>query len=305
MSNVQIANEAGITAAVAALRRGQLIGLPTETVYGLAADITHDAALSEIFRVKGRPSNHPLIVHIADIAQLDDVASYVSPACRALVDHCWPGPLTVVVPAAPHVSRVATGGLDTVAVRLPSSRAAQEVIARLGNAVAAPSANRFGHVSPTTAQHVAHDLGDDVAIVLDDGPCELGVESTIVDCTKEQPEILRPGSITPEAVRRILAAAKIELASGVSGPSRASGMLARHYAPLATLVLHEQQAIVPQDGSPVVDCATDPITAAHDLYANLRHLDALGHRVVHVIMPRAEGVGFALRDRLKKAATAL
>lgn len=305
MGRVHTANEAGITAAVDALRRGQLIGLPTETVYGLAADIANEAALREIFRVKGRPSDHPLIVHIADISQLDGMASYVSPACRALVDHCWPGPLTVVVTAAPHVSRVATGGLDTVAVRLPSGRAAQEVIKRLGNAVAAPSANRFGRVSPTSAQHVVHDLGDDVTMVLDDGPCELGVESTIVDCTKPQPEILRPGSITPEDVRRILATTDVDLADGISGPSRASGMLARHYAPLANLVLHEQQATIPQDGSPVVDCATDPIAAAHDLYANLRQLDTLGHRVVHVIMPRAEGVGFALRDRLKKAATTL
>lgn len=305
MSNVHLADEAGITKAVAALRRGQLIGLPTETVYGLAADSTNDVALSEIFRVKGRPSDHPLIVHIAEVTQLDDLASDVSPACRALVQHCWPGPLTVVVRAASHVSRVATGGLDTVALRLPSSHIAREVITRLGNPVAAPSANRFGQVSPTTAQHVVQDLGDDVALVLDGGPCEVGVESTIVDCTKPQPEILRPGSITPEDIQRILATANIEMAAGVSGPSRASGMLERHYAPQASLVLHEQQATVPRDGSPVVDCASDPIAAAHDLYANLRHLDALGHRVVHVIMPRAEGVGFALRDRLKKAATAL
>ncbi len=155
MSNVQIADEAGITEAVAALRRGLLIGLPTETVYGLAADITNDVALREIFRVKGRPSDHPLIVHIADVAQLKDLATVVSPACSALVEHCWPGPLTVVVHAAAHVSRVVTGGLDTVAVRLPSSRAAQEVIERLGNPVAAPSANRFGRVSPTTDQDVA------------------------------------------------------------------------------------------------------------------------------------------------------
>lgn len=305
MSNVHLADEAGITKAVAALRRGQLIGLPTETVYGLAADSTNDVALSEIFRVKGRPSDHPLIVHIAEVTQLDDLASGVSPACRALVQHCWPGPLTVVVRAASHVSRVATGGLDTVALRLPSSHIAREVITRLGNPVAAPSANRFGQVSPTTAQHVVQDLGDDVALVLDGGPCEVGVESTIVDCTKPQPEILRPGSITPEDIQRILATANIEMAAGVSGPSRASGMLERHYAPQASLVLHEQQATVPRDGSPVVDCASDPIAAAHDLYANLRHLDALGHRVVHVIMPRAEGVGFALRDRLQKAATAL
>ena len=305
MSNLHSANEAGIAAAVAALRRGQLIGLPTETVYGLAADITNDVALAEIFRVKGRPTHHPLIVHIADAAQLDELASYVSPACTALVEHCWPGPLTVVVAAAPHVSRIATGGLDTVAVRLPSSRVAQEVIARLGNAVAAPSANRFGRVSPTTAQHVMHDLGDDVAIVLDGGPCEMGVESTIVDCTKQRPEILRPGSITPENIKRILASANIELASAVSGPARASGMLERHYAPLATLVLHEDRTTIPRGDSPVLDCATDPIAAAHDLYTNLRQLDALGHRMVHVVLPRAEGVGFALRDRLKKAAASL
>lgn len=305
MTKMHSADEAGITEAVDALRRGQLIGLPTETVYGLAADITNDAALKEIFRVKGRPSDHPLIVHIADVAQLDDLALVVSPACRALVQHCWPGPLTVVVAAAPHVSRVATGGLDTVAVRLPSSYIAQEVIARLGNAVAAPSANRFGQVSPTTAQHVLHDLGGDIALVLNGGPCELGVESTIVDCTKPQAEILRPGSITPEEVQRILATTNVDLAAGVSGPSRASGMLDRHYAPMATLVLHEQQTTVPQDGSPLLDCATDPIAAAHDLYANLREFDVLGHRIVHVLMPQAKGVGFALRDRLTKAATPL
>lgn len=305
MSSVHRADEAGITEAVAALRRGQLIGLPTETVYGLAADLTNDVALSEIFRVKGRPNDHPLIVHIAEATQLDDLALEVSPACRALVQHCWPGPLTVVVPAAPHVSRVATGGLDTVAVRLPSNRVAREVISRLGSPVAAPSANRFGQVSPTTAQHVVHDLGSDVALVLDGGACEVGVESTIVDCTKSQPEILRPGSITPEDIQRILATINVELAAGVSGPSRASGMLERHYAPLATLVLHEQPTTIPQNGSPVLDCATDPIAAAHDLYANLRSLDALGHRIVHVLLPRAQGVGFALRDRLKKAASPL
>lgn len=305
MSNVHLADEAGITKAVAALRRGQLIGLPTETVYGLAADSTNDVALSEIFRVKGRPSDHPLIVHIAEVTQLDDLALDVSPSCRALVDHCWPGPLTVVVRAAAHVSRVATGGLDTVAVRLPSNRVAKEVITRLGNPVAAPSANRFGRVSPTTAQHVVQDLGDDVALVLDGGPCEVGVESTIVDCTKPQPEILRPGSITPEDVQRILATADIEMSAGISGPSRASGMLERHYAPQASLVLHEQPATIPRDGTPVLDCATDPIAAAHDLYANLRSFDALGHRIVHVLLPRAQGVGFALRDRLKKAATPL
>ncbi len=303
MTRIVAADEPGVAAAVAALAQGELIGLPTETVYGLAADATNDDALRRVFEVKGRPTGHPLIVHIADASWLDALALDVSPACRALVEHAWPGPLTVVVRARDTVSRVATGGRDTVAVRMPAHGAALAIIARLGRPVAAPSANRFGGVSPTTARHVADDLGEDIALVVDGGACDIGVESTIVDCTLEQPEILRPGAVTQDDVRRIVAPSGTSIGEGVTGESRAPGMLARHYAPAAKLVLHETSASLPRDANPVLDCASDLVEAARTLYARLREHDAAGHAVVHVLMPPARGLGHALRDRLRKAAS--
>lgn len=303
MTRIVAADEAGIAAAVVALRRGELIGLPTETVYGLAADATNDEALRRVFAAKGRPASHPLIVHIADASWLDTIAADISPACRALIEYAWPGPLTVVVRARDEVSRVATGGHDTVAVRMPAHEAALAIIARLGRPIAAPSANRFGGVSPTTARHVSDDLGADVALVVDGGACDIGVESTIVDCTLDRPEILRPGAVTDDDVRRILAPTGTTLSDMVTGDSRAPGMLARHYAPLARVVLHESAATLPRDASPVLDCSSDMVEAARTLYACLREYDAAGHTVVHVLMPPARGLGHALRDRLRKAAT--
>jgi L-threonylcarbamoyladenylate synthase len=306
MTRIVAADEPGIAAAAAALARGELIGLPTETVYGLAADATNDDALRRVFGVKGRPAGHPLIVHIADASWLDALAAEVSPACRALIEHAWPGPLTVVVRARDSVSRVAIGGRDTVAVRMPAHDAALAVIARLGRPVAAPSANRFGGVSPTTAQHVVDDfgggLGEDIALVVDGGACDIGVESTVVDCTLERPEILRPGAVTDDDVRRILEPSGISIGDGVTGESRAPGMLARHYAPAARLVLHDTAASLPRDASPVLDCASDLVESARTLYARLREYDAAEHTVVHVLMPPARGLGHALRDRLRKAA---
>jgi len=251
VSRIVAADARGITVAVDALRRGEVVGLPTETVYGLAADATNDDALRRVFAVKGRPATHPLIVHIADVSQLDDLASEVSDACRVLVEHAWPGPLTVVVRAKGSVSRVATGGRDTIAVRLPAHPAARAIIEQLGRPIAAPSANRFGHVSPTSARHVADDLGDDVSVIVDGGECEVGVESTIVDCTLEQPEILRPGAVTQEDVRRLLEGRGVSVSAEASGESRAPGMLERHYAPRALVVLHENSATIPNDAAVV------------------------------------------------------
>jgi len=302
VTRIVAADDTGIVAAAAALARGEVIGLPTETVYGLAADVTNDDALRRVFSVKGRPSGHPLIVHVAGASWLDALAAEVPPACRALVEHAWPGPLTVIVRANGSVSRVATGGRDTVAVRMPAHDAALAVIARLGRPVAAPSANRFGGVSPTTARHVADDLVSDVALVVDGGACAVGVESTIVDCTLARPEILRPGAVTDDDVRRILAPSGATISDGVTGEPRAPGMLARHYAPAARLVLHESAATLPHDGAPVLDCTGDLVERARMLYARLRELDAAGHAVVHVLLPPARGLGHALRDRLRKAA---
>lgn len=301
-TRIVAADDAGLALAVAALESGEVIGLPTETVYGLAADATNDDAVRKIFMVKGRPTNHPLIMHIAEADQLRDLASDISDACKTLIEHAWPGPLTVVVRAKPEVSRIVTGGRDTVAVRVPAHPVARAIIARLGHPVAAPSANRFGHVSPTTARHVADDLGDDVALVVDGGPCEVGVESTIVDCSLAEPEILRPGAVTAEDIARLLDTSGHAVSASVTGESRAPGMLERHYAPRARLVLHEEPSTVPRGAAWVIDCATDMVAAARGLYSQLRRADDRAADVIHVVLPPPRGLGYALRDRLSKAA---
>jgi L-threonylcarbamoyladenylate synthase len=302
MTRIVPADERGIATAVAALRDGELVGLPTETVYGLAADASNDDAVRRIFAVKRRPLSHPLIVHIADVEQLFELATEVNDACRVLVSHAWPGPLTVIVAANQSVSRVVTSGRDTIGVRLPAHDVARGIIRQLGNAVAAPSANRFGHVSPTTPQHVVDDLGDDVAVVVDGGPCAVGVESTIVDCSRSTPEILRPGAITESDINRLLTSMRTRVLDGTLGEARASGMMERHYAPRAKVRLYETRQQVPRDASPIIDCTEDVPEAARTLYARLRACDDEGHPEVHVVLPTPEGLGYALRDRLKKAA---
>lgn len=302
MSRIVAADELGIAQAVEALRRGGVIGLPTETVYGLAADATNDEALRRVFAVKDRPATHPLIVHVADAPQLDALALEVSDSCRVLTTHAWPGPLTVIVHANDTVSRVATGGRDTVAVRVPAHRAALAIITQLGRPLAAPSANRFGEVSPTSARHVADDLGDDVDVIVDGGDCAVGVESTIVDCTTPQPEILRPGAITAEDIALLLDPHGVALASEPTGESRAPGMLARHYAPKARLHLVEPGSPLPRATAPVLDCSHDLASVARTLYGSLRDLDQRGVQEVNVLLPPPRGLGHAIRDRLQKAA---
>jgi L-threonylcarbamoyladenylate synthase len=293
--------------AAAALRSGGLVAMPTETVYGLAADATDAAAVRRIFRVKGRPADHPLIVHVASADRLGEWAARIDPATRTLVDSAWPGPLTVVVPRAPGVLDEVTGGLDTVAVRVPAHPMAAALLERFGGAVAAPSANRFGSVSPTTAAHVVHDLGDrlDPArdVVLDGGPCPVGVESTIVDCTCDPPQILRAGGIPTEDVHRLLDGR----VAPASGPSRASGMLASHYAPhcRVELVDHpgDAEALVARiPNSGVLDLTGDLVEYARQLYARLRDADERGLDTLIAVLPPAEGLGHAIRDRLAKAA---
>jgi len=289
--------------ALEVLRGGGLVAIPTETVYGLAADASNEAAVRRIFSAKGRPVDHPLIVHVATAAQLSDWAAEVPVAAAVLADTCWPGPLTLLVPKAGHVLDVVTGGRPTVGVRVPAHPLTTELLERFGGGLAAPSANRFGKVSPTTAQHVRDDLGDLVDYVLDGGPCPIGVESTIVDCTVQPPQILRPGGISAEEVAHLLDG---DLATA-SGPSRAPGMLASHYAPSARVVLadsaDEAAALVAANpGARVVDRTDDLVAYAQQLYADLRRADLDGVRVLVAVLPRAEGLGHAIRDRLRKAA---
>ena len=296
-----------IDAAVDVLRAGGLVGMPTETVYGLAADAANEDAVRRIFEVKGRPADHPLIVHIAHAEQMDEWASHVPSSAALLAQSCWPGPLTLLVPRGSRVLDVVTGGRPTVGLRVPAHPMAHELLRRFGGGVAAPSANRFGQVSPTTAQHVRADLGDDVDFVLDGGASPIGVESTIVDCTVEPAQILRPGGITEEEIIRLLD-------TGVAAPSgerRASGMLASHYAPRARVEIVSTRAAADDrvadlraagKRADVLDPTADLVAAAQQLYTWLRDADVRGLDVLVAVLPPAVGIGHAIRDRLTKAA---
>jgi L-threonylcarbamoyladenylate synthase len=293
--------------AVDAIRAGGLVAMPTETVYGLAADATAPGAVARIFEVKGRPADHPLIVHLASAGQLDSWASEVPDAARLLADAAWPGPLTVIVPRAAHVLDAVTGGHATVGLRVPAHQMAHELLERVGVGLAAPSANRFGAVSPTTAQHVLHDLGERLDprrdVILDGGPCPIGVESTIVDCASVPPQILRAGGVPVEDVHRLLAGE----VTGASGPSRASGMLVSHYAPQCAVRLVDtaDDAIALRAGTvgaEILDLTDDLVEYARELYARLRDADDRGVATLIAVLPPAEGLGHAIRDRLTKAA---
>lgn len=305
---VLAASDAGaLDAAADTLRRGGLVGLPTETVYGLAGDALSDAAVGRIFAVKQRPSTHPLILHLADASWLPEWADTVTGAAALLAEECWPGPLTLLLRAADHVPRTPLGGRSTAAFRVPAHEAARSVIRSVARPVAAPSANRFGRVSPTTAAHVCADLGADVDLILDGGPAVLGIESTIVDLSGRSPQVLRHGALPVEDLESLLGV-PIE---GATGASRAPGMLASHYAPTCSVRL--------ADGAEEADTILSEVTArgsrarilphhrvaslyAATLYEELRKCDRDGLDTVIAVLPPDRGLGRAIRDRLAKAA---
>lgn len=291
--------------ALAVLRRGGLVGIPTETVYGLAADARNEQAVRRIFAAKGRPADHPLIVHVADAARVGQFAQDLPESAAILAEACWPGPLTLLLPRRPDVLDVVTGGRPTVGVRVPAHPLTGELLARFGGGLAAPSANLFGRVSPTTAAHVVHDLGELVDYVLDGGACPVGVESTIVDCTATPPQLLRPGGIPAEQIDALLGGSLGE----VSGAARAPGMLPAHYAPRARVILAsstaEATALAAAAGDVlVIDRTADLVDYARELYSDLRHADELGVATVIAVLPPPAGLGHAIRDRLAKAAAA-
>ncbi|HYN33214.1 MAG TPA: L-threonylcarbamoyladenylate synthase [Ilumatobacteraceae bacterium] len=307
MLSARVLISTDIERAVEVIRTGGLVAMPTETVYGLAADATNPDAVRRIFAVKGRPADHPLIVHLGAPDQLSRWVSSFPVAARRLTEAAWPGPLTIILPRANGVLDVVTGGLDTVGVRIPAHALAAALLERVGVGLAAPSANRFGAVSPTNAEHVLHDLGDflDPArdLILDGGECTIGVESTIVDFASAPPQILRAGGVAVEDIRRLLDGAVAD----ASGPSRASGMLPSHYAPNCTvrLVDHADDALALRAGTPnseILDLTDDLVVYAHDLYARLRDADARGIGTVIAVLPPPIGLGYAIRDRLAKAA---
>ena len=298
-----------IDLAVANLRNDLLIGLPTETVYGLAALASHPKAIYKIFQVKARPTNHPLILHIADYRQLEKWAKDIPQFARNICMHFWPGPLTVILMRTENVCDEITGNRETVAIRIPNHKVALSLLNSLNDGLVAPSANRFGKVSPTSAKHVIDDLGDDVSLVLDGGTCEIGVESTIIDCSSSRPQILRSGAISIIELEEI---GKIKIAQS-DGISRASGMLEKHYAPncRVELVDSSKQALqrfdeISDQGltAEIIDFQDDLEMYAKQLYARLRQADDRNIHTVLAVMPSKGGLGDAIRDRLIKAAAA-
>jgi L-threonylcarbamoyladenylate synthase len=307
--------------AVQVLRRGGLLGLPTETVYGLAADAENELAVRRIFAVKGRPSTHPLIVHLGSADAVKDWVSHLPEEAEALAEAFWPGPLTLVLPRSTRASDAVTGGQGTVAVRVPSHPVALAVLRAFGGGLAAPSANRFGRVSPTSAAHVLADLGGDVDLVLEGGASSVGVESTIVDLSGQKPALLRPGGVALEALEKVLGR---RISSLPEGNVRAPGMLPSHYAPRAGLVLSAKSdagrlaAELLAGGRRVALCGPDAAAAppgvvylaapedvtalARALYALLRSVDGAEVDVAVVVVPDESGLGLAILDRLRRAA---
>jgi L-threonylcarbamoyladenylate synthase len=284
-----------------------VVAVPTETVYGLAADITHEAAIRRVYAIKGRPAEHPLIVHVGAVRDIERYATDVPPLAHLLAGRFWPGPLTLVLSKSAEVPGIVTGGQPTVALRMVDHPLTLAILRVFGRAVAAPSANRFGRVSPTTAQHVRDELGDEVDTIVDGGPCRVGVESTIVDLTGDVPAILRVGAIGPSALADALGA-PVVVRSG--GPLRAPGMLPSHYAPRAQVVLvaaaelDAQVAARTAAGEQVAKLVlpADAAAAARTLYASLRALDAEGNDTILTALPIDDEANAAVRDRLMRAA---
>ena len=309
------------------------MGLPTETVYGLAADASSAEAVAKIFTAKGRPSNHPLIVHVADAAGVDHFAVDVPAFARQLMQAFWPGPLTLILPRRPGVGAETAGGQDSIGVRCPSHPVAQALLQALAAqpvpvwGLAAPSANQFGRVSPTTAQHVLAEFGGDVP-VLDGGPCTVGIESTIVDCSRGAPVLLRPGAITRVQVEAVcgqpLQSAQ-EIADTAGAAPRASGTLESHYAPSATVRLMDARAlqtaldVLGADAAHIAVYARTPLriaserlvvrrmpadadATAQQLFAALRGFDAQGVKLIWIETPPDAPDWEGVRDRLNRAA---
>jgi L-threonylcarbamoyladenylate synthase len=332
---------ASISAAAQALQRGELLGLPTETVYGLAADAGNDAAVAKIFQAKGRPANHPLIVHVANAQGVPRFASHIPDFAQKLIDAFWPGPLTLILPRRPEVAAVAAGDQNSVGLRCPSHPVAHAVLQSaeaLGVfGVAAPSANLFGRVSPTTAAHVAGEFGNGL-LILDGGACDVGIESTIVDCTRAAPVLLRPGVLTPQQLSEACGVTVLTPHTPDADAPRASGTLASHYAPTAKVQLMtaaDLQSAIDHHAEIATTRAPDavvgrvaiwsrspmqfpeshvhlwcwqrmpsaPHDCAHQLFAQLRDFDAQGVAHIWVEAPPLTPEWDGVRDRLTRAAT--
>jgi L-threonylcarbamoyladenylate synthase len=310
-----------IDRAASLIAGGGLVAFATETVYGLGANAYDARAVARIFEAKGRPRFDPLIVHLGDASWLPQVASVVSPLAQRLIDAFWPGPLTLVLPKTDRVPDLVTAGLPTVAVRMPAHPSALALLRRANVPIAAPSANLFGHVSPTTAQHVAEQLGSRVDYILDGGPCEVGIESTIIDVSGGQPTLLRPGGLALEQLEALIGPiAVVDATSLENEPQLSPGRLSRHYATRTPLVIAEGNELPPAGRrAGLLTLIADPLInefaaveilssrgdlaeAAANLFAAMRRLDAAGLDLIVARPVPESGLGRAINDRLRRAA---
>ena len=321
------------TAQIAAdiIRRGGLVAIPTETVYGLGADGLNEQAVVKIFEAKGRPQDNPLILHVAEPMEMERFCHDIPPAAYTLAEKFWPGPLTMVLPARDIVPRRTTAGLDTVAVRCPDNATTREIIRLAGVPIAAPSANISGKPSTTTAQHVLHDHEGKIDAIVDGGPCRVGVESTIVDLTEDRPRLLRPGGITPEQLTAVLGdlvvdkavTAQIDKDAVVKAPGmkyrhyapaepvvivagsreKAAAYIHRHYVPGNRVLCFEEELPLYADCNPLsYGKESDTETLSAGLFAALRELDDASITKVYARCPVGGGIAYAVQNRLKKAA---
>jgi L-threonylcarbamoyladenylate synthase len=318
------ADDAAIEAAAHVLRQGRLVAFPTETVYGLGADASNPDAVRRIFQAKGRPSDHPLIVHIPDAASLDQWAQTVPDTARQLVARFWPGPLAIILNKKPEVPPAVTGGQHTVALRMPDHPVALRLLQTFGGGIAAPSANRFCRISPTLAAHVEEELGEAVDLILDGGACQVGVESTIIDLSGDKPALLRPGHITRLDIEAVL---QTELLVSPPSTTRTSGMMSVHYAPVTTAMrcpsdrvqdtvleltgagkrtglLTYRQTVTANNNLRLIRMPQQAERYAQALYLSLRELDRLQLDLILVEQPPDTEAWRAINDRLGKATIA-
>lgn len=311
-----------IKKAVTILRSGGLVAFPTETVYGLGADASNPDAVKKIFSAKGRPTSHPVIVHLSDISQLDQWASEIPELALKLAERFWPGALTLILKRNKKISDVITGGQDTIGIRIPSHPLAQQLLQEFGGGIAAPSANKFGRISSTTAEHVKKNFGEEIEMILEGGPCEVGIESTILDLSGDMPRLLRPGSIDQKLLSTVLNSV---VHTGNKNSPRVSGALASHYAPhtpvllidtnefkaAVTRYLHAQQFIgaltfstesIRHSHCKWISVSNDANEYARNLYANLHILDQLNFDFILIESPPETPEWAAINDRLKRAA---
>jgi L-threonylcarbamoyladenylate synthase len=303
---IHTSDQSAVLRAAEVLGNGGVVAIPTETVYGLAAAIDNPVSIEKVFAVKGRPTTHPLIAHLSSANELHLWATDVPSDAMLLVEACWPGPLSVLLNKSEKVPYLITGNRETAVFRVPANVFSRQLIEAIGVPIAAPSANRFGKVSPTTAQHVIDDLGSDVDLIIDGGACSIGVESTIIDFTTSPPQLLRPGGFPQEDIEKMLG----KQLANVEGESRASGMLQSHYAPQCKIVIasdlsHANELLKQQlalgTRAQVVQFSHDLPIYASSLYAQMRNADRANLEVLIAVTPQGSGLGPAILDRLTKA----